>query len=127
MLKIFIKATSTPLVYNNSMEFICKKSKNMPKITLYLLALWLVSTNLFAQAPPVPPETSAQKAKNQLIKACEANFSGSTNQADDCLLCAKKASDINSRKFNSCMSSGSDLYLPSIDDPLEELVPKKKK
>jgi hypothetical protein len=109
------------------MELICKKSKNIPKITFYLLTLWLSSTSLIAQVLPVPPETSAQKAKNQLIKACEANFSGSTNQADDCLLCAKKASDINSRKFNSCMSSGSDLYLPSIDDPLEELVPKKKK
>jgi hypothetical protein len=108
-------------------KYISKIWKKLRKSSFFVTIASLIAATAFAQPLPTPPETSAQKARNQLVKACEANFSGSTNQADDCLLCAKKVSDINSRKFNSCMSSGADLYLPSIDDPLEELVPKKKK
>jgi hypothetical protein len=106
---------------------ISKTLKKFRKSSFFVTTASLITATALAQPLPTPPETSAQKARNQLVKACEANFSGSTNQADDCLLCAKKASDINSRKFNSCMSSGADLYLPSIEDPLEELIPKKKK
>ncbi len=109
------------------MKNISNYIKTSAKRTIFCAVICSISGITEAQTLSIPPETSAQKAKNQLIKACEANFSGSTNQADDCLLCAKKASDINSRKFNNCMSSGADLYLPSIDDPLEELMPKKKK
>jgi hypothetical protein len=74
-----------------------------------LAVLFLVfSFNIFAQTA-ASPATSVQQqiptTKNKLSDACSKAYSGSSNQVEDCITCARNAADINSRRFITCMGS----------------------
>lgn len=83
-----------------------KTAKYLTKVLTILFSI--CSFQLSAQTTSIP-STSAQQlmpiAKNKLSDACSKAYSGSSNQVEDCLTCARNASDINSRRFVSCMGS----------------------
>jgi hypothetical protein len=83
-----------------------KTAKYLNKVPVVLFLVF--SFNIFSQTIATS-STSAQQqlptAKNKLSDACSKAYSGSSNQVEDCLTCAKNPADINSRRFISCMGS----------------------
>ncbi len=75
---------------------------------LLTVTLIFLNTESFAQEAISPNSQAQQKmtmSKGKLIEACSKTYSGSSNQVEDCITCAKNASDINSRRFINCMNS----------------------
>jgi hypothetical protein len=80
----------------------------MKYIKLLTGILIFVNTQISAQSTlsnEIKPQTQLPIVKNKLSDACSKAYSGSSNQAEDCMTCAKNTADINSRRFISCMGS----------------------
>lgn len=80
-------------------------SKDIIKIMLIMSII--ISHDLVAQSPSTfaLPSNSKSNTKNKLLDACSKTYSGSPNQIEDCVTCAKSSADINSRRFINCMNS----------------------
>lgn len=77
-------------------------------ITPFACIAIIISFQTFAQQASTPLQGTnnhQSNNKNKLVDACAKTYSGSSNQAEDCLICAKNPSDINSRRFINCMNS----------------------
>lgn len=73
--------------------------KTAKYLTKVLVTLFSVSSFHISAQQLIPT------VKNKLSDACSKAYSGSSNQVESCMTCAKNTNDINSRRFISCMGS----------------------